>query len=138
LLIRASHRAEARRRVASGLGAELEVEQRKERLERRAVALLLEQRPAVLVERLLVECGRGPALEHAAIRVLGFGVAARDEERLTATEVRLVVVDRVGVLRHEPVERRERGVDVAARLVRARELIKHEIVLRVARMALEK
>ena len=119
------------------VGAELPVEQREERPHAVVVLLLLEQRPAVLVERLLVERRAVADADHVGVRALGVAIALLHEQRLAAAELRLVEMRRSRVFRDEPVERRERLVDAPLGLVGTRELIENEIVLRVLRIRLQ-
>ena len=101
------------------------------------VLLLFEQRPAVLVQRLLVERRIGAVLDYLVVGSLGFVVALLHEQRLAAAKLRLVDVHRLRVLRDELVERGERVVEPPLCLVGARELIEHEVVLLVVRIRLE-
>ena len=141
-LLRAAHRRIQHRRIAIAarvvVGAELPVEQREERFQAVVVFLLLEQRPAVLVQRLLVKRRAVADTDHVRVGALGLAIALLHEQRLAAAKLRLVQVRRARVLGDELVERRERLVDAALRFVSARELIENEIVLRVLRISLQK
>src|SRR6185503_21165357 len=99
---------------------ELTIEQPEERREAVVVQLLLEQRPTVLVERLLVERRGVTRSQHVLVRALRVAVVLLHEQRLAATELGLVAMRCLRIFGQQAVERRERIVDAALRLVRAR------------------
>jgi hypothetical protein len=92
----------------------------------------------VLVERLLVERRRRPPPEDVRIGALGLRVTPLHEQRLTAAKLRLVEMHGARVLGDQAIERSERLLDAPVGLVRTRELVKHEIVLRVRGIRREK
>jgi hypothetical protein len=92
---------------------------------------LLEQRPAVLVQALLVEIAVGTGLDDRGVCGLGVAIAAGAEQDLAAAELRLRVPRALRELPDQLVEHRERLLRLALRFVRTRQLIHHRIVARV-------
>ncbi len=99
--------------------------------------LLLEHRPAVLVQGLLVECRAIAFLEHDRVGALRVAIALLHEQRLAAPELRFVEMLRTRVLLDQAIERRQRVVDAPFGFVSSRELVENEIVLGVVRIRLE-
>ncbi len=98
---------------------------------------LLEQRPAVLVEALIVEARSGSELDDRFVGALGRGIALVREQDLAAAELRLVDVMAFRITRNQPVESRERLVRLRVELVGARELIQHGVVALVIGIGFE-
>ncbi len=111
-----------------------------EHLEERSDALLapelLEQRPAVLVQALLVEIAR-PGFDDGAVAELCVVIAARAEQDFAATELRFRVPRTLRIFRDQLIEHGQRLLGFGLRLVRARQLIHHCVVARVVGMRLQ-
>ena len=116
---------------------ELQVQHAEERLQRILELALLEQRPAVHVERPLVVRRALVAFHRHQVRRLRFRILAQRKHQFAATELRLVAVASRRIQQHQLVERRERRLQVAAQLVGARELVQNAVVARVVRVGLQ-
>ncbi len=99
---------------------------------------LFEQRPAVLVETLLVERGRGVARDDDVISVLRLGVLLRGEQQLAAAELHFIQLrGSADNARRWCRASRARLLGLARGFVSARELVEHLIVARVLRVGLQ-
>jgi hypothetical protein len=105
------------------VGTKLAIEQREERFGALLAARLLEQRPAVLVERLIEIARIGARRDHRSVRGRRCGVTTLHEQDLAAPELRLREPGAVRVSGNEPAEHFERGRGLERRFVRTRELI---------------
>ena len=120
LLLRAR---QFRLRAQASVANQHAVEQHEERGRAVGVARLLEERPAPLVERLLIECRRRPARQDRCIRLPGLGVMLLAEESFAAPELGFVEVAAVGVRGDQSVEHGTRLDRLADALVRACKLV---------------
>ena len=116
---------------------QLQVQHAEEGLQRLFEPSLLEERPAVHVQRTLVERRAASALHRHRIGFLRPGIVAQREQQLAAAELRLVPVRRPGILLHQLVERLQRRLQVPAQLVRAGQLVEHAVVARIVRIGLQ-
>jgi hypothetical protein len=91
----------------------------------------------VLVERLLEELRALAGRDDRAVRLLRRGPALRAEQDLAAPELGLGHVAARGVARHQFVETRQRAIEVAFRLVGARQLVQHGVGARIVRLLRE-
>ena len=107
------------------------IEQAEKRRRSLGFAGLLEQRPAMLVERLHRELRIGAATEHRRVGLLRVVVPLRAEEDLAAPELRLFEVLATGVVLHESIEGAERLVWFADAVPGPGKLVKHDAVRRV-------
>ncbi len=120
------HRLVAR---ADELGIEHAAERRQALFGQR----LFEQRPAVLVEALLVEMRALALLDDDGVGLFGLGIRLRREQQLAAPELHFVHLRAVGILLDDAIQRGERLLGLAGGLVGARELVQHLVVARVVR-----
>ena len=98
----------------------------------------LEQRPAVLVERLVVESRAvRSARYHGGIGLLRVTVAPGGKQHLAATELHLGDPAALRIARDDRVECRQRLRGLARGLVAARELVEHLVVALVVGIGLE-
>ncbi len=118
-------------------GRDLVVEQRDVLVQRLFVQLLLVERPAELVERELVEPGRGAALCDRAVGFFGVDVAASREEVLRAPKPNLIYAARVRVLGDQSFGYGDRLVGSAELVEGARLLVEHPVVVLVVRIGVE-
>ena len=125
--------------VEGGVAAsgDLQVEHAEERAQRLVEPALLELRPALHVERAVVEGRAGLALHQLRVGLLGTRVLAAVEQQLAAAELGLVAVHRVRVRGDQAVERCQRGFRPAAQFVRTRQLVEHAVVVRIVRVGLQ-
>ena len=121
----------------AGRGAEHVVEHPAEGRQALERERLLEQRPAVLVEALLVEGGRGATADDGRVGLLGLRVALGREQQLAAPELHLVELRALRIALHDAIERGERLLGLAGGLVGARQLVQHLVVARVVGVGLE-
>ena len=132
--------AQARdRRQAAFVAAsrQLQVEHVEERAQRLVQAPLLVDRPAQHVQRALVIRRLRIAVQHGPVGGLGARVVAHREQHLAAAELRFVPIAGLRILLHQPVERLQRGLHLAALFLRARQLVEHAVVARILREVLQ-
>ncbi len=91
----------------------------------------------MLVEALLVERGRRAARDDDVVGVLRRSVLLRGEQDFAAAELNFVELRRLRILLHHAIERGERLLRLARRLVRARQLVEHLVVARIVRVGLQ-
>ena len=134
----------ARRQPGQGLDAafallagDLQVEHGEERAQRVLEPGLLELRPALHVEGAVVVRNGRPARQHGGERLLRVRIVPGGEQQLAAAELGLVAEAVERVVLDQPVERLQRGVQVAALLVGPGELVEHAVVARVVGIGLE-
>ncbi len=96
-----------------------------------------EQRPAMLVQRLLKERGLRTDPDDRGIRELGGRVVPGQEQDFAAAKLALVEVPALGVGGNEPVQHLQRQRRFAERLVCARELIQDLVRVLVVGVRLE-
>ena len=110
------------------------VEQAQERGQARLVAVLLEQRPAVLVQRLFVERRLGIERQHGRVGALGRLIALAREQDFATPELHFVEQRRLRKTRNQLVQRRQRRERIATAFLRPRQLVEHQIVARKIRV----
>ena len=116
---------------------DLQVEHAEEGLQPVFEPALLVQGPAVHVEGAVLE-GRGRgALDQAGVGLLRFGVLRGVEQQLAAAKLGLVAEAGLRVIGDELVERGQGHFELPAKLVRARQLVQHAVVVRIVRVGLE-
>ena len=116
---------------------ELEIEHAKERLQGVVEAAELEQGPALHVERTV---GEGAALatgQQRGVGRLGLLVVAHGKEQFAAAEMRFVGMHGAGMLAHQQGQRVQRQLELAALLLRPRQLVEHAVAARVRGVGLE-
>jgi hypothetical protein len=94
------------------------IEHLEERCNALLAAALLEQRPTVLVQALLVEGAPGARLDDGVVRQLGIAIATRAEQNFAATELRFGVPLALRIFRDQLIEHCQRLLGLALRLVR--------------------
>ncbi len=115
----------------------LQVEHAEERLQRIVQPPLLEQRPALHVQRAVLVWVARFAAQHLGVGLLGLDVVARGEQQFAAAELCLGAVGRVRVLLHQPVERFQCRFQLTALFVRTRQLVQHAVVAGVLGIGLQ-
>src|SRR5205823_7580985 len=122
---------------AARAGAELLIEHAAEGRQALRRERLLEQRPAALIETLLVEQRARASPDDGGVGALGVRVALVGEQELAAPELHLVELRTLRIALHDPVERAERLGGLAGGLVGACQLIEHLVVARIVGVRLE-
>ena len=114
------------------------VEQRHEGLQAGLVLRLLELRPAVLVEALVVKSRTaGAAADDLLVGELGLGIALGGKQQLAAPELHFGDVAGLWVAAYDLVERRQRLVALPGSLVGTRQLVEHLVVARIGGIGLQ-
>ncbi len=119
------------------VGTELAVKHAAEARQALQGHALLEQGPAVLVERLLVEARCAALADHGRVGLLCLGVALAGEQQLAAAELHLVDVRALRVAGYDAVQSGERLVGLPGGLVGARQLVEHLVVARIVGIGLQ-
>jgi len=98
---------------------------------------LLEQRPAALVQALLVERRACAAPDDGGVGALGIRVALVGKQQLAASELHLIELRALRVALHDPIQCAERLPGLAGGLIGARQLIEHLVVTRIVGVSLK-
>ena len=123
------------RRVA--LGHQHRIEHARKGIQARLVFALLEQRPSVLVEALVVEGRLGTDLDHGLVGRLALPVRLLREQQLASPELHLVDVSAAWIARDQLIQRGQRLVGLGIEFVGPRQLVEHGIVALVLRVRRE-
>ena len=117
--------------------AELEIEHAEEGLERIVEPALLEQRPALHVEGPFGEEAARASGQHGGIGRFRLLVVAHRKQQLTAAEMCLFGVHGPRMLLHQLRQGLQRHFQLAALLLRARQLVLHAVGAGIFRVGLE-